>query len=150
MAQYERLMQYALKLIAKKRYTAHELKKMLKKKDNEASQQREKVLTRLKELGYIDDAAFARDYISTRIQLNPRGKRLLNIELLRKGVDKQVIDRALEKADIDEISLAKRVLEKRKHRFVSLGSYKKRAKMMRFLASRGFSSDAIYNVLERC
>ncbi|MBD3156405.1 hypothetical protein GF369_01115 [Candidatus Peregrinibacteria bacterium] len=150
MGHYDRLMRYALKLIAKKRYTGHELEKKLTKKDNEASEQRKKVMSRLKELGYIDDAAFARDYISTRLRLNPRGRRLLAVELLRKGVAKQTIDYALDNADIDEVSLAKRILEKRKHRFTSLTYYKKRAKMMRFLSSRGFSSDAIYKVLERC
>lgn len=150
MRQYDRLMQYALKLISKKRYTASEIEKKLIAKDGKASAQTKRVLNRLKELRYVDDAAFARDYISTRIKLNPRGRRLLKVELLRKGVEKQVIEHAIENADIDEIDLAKRVLQKRKRRFSPLTSYKNKAKIMRFLASRGFSSDAIYKVLERC
>ncbi len=150
MRQYERLMQYALKLISKKRYTACEIKKKLIARDEKASMEIEKVLNRLKELKYIDDAAFARDYISTRIKLNPRGRRLLNVELLRKGVAKKVIDHALENADINEIVLAARVIQKRKSRFSPLTHYKNKAKMIRFLVSRGFSSDAIYKALERC
>lgn len=44
---------------------------------------------------YLDDEAFAASYIRDKSQLFLKGPRLVRIELIKKGVDKQVIDQAL-------------------------------------------------------
>jgi len=43
-------------------------------------------LDRLTELGYLDDAAFARTWVESRDRARPRGARALRDELRRKGV----------------------------------------------------------------
>jgi len=46
----------------------------------------EGALDRLTELGYLDDAAFARAWVESRDRTRPRGARVLRDELRRKGV----------------------------------------------------------------
>jgi regulatory protein len=49
-------------------------------------------LERLADLGYVDDAAFARWWGEQRDRHAPRGRRLIEAELRRSGVPRDVID----------------------------------------------------------
>jgi regulatory protein len=49
-------------------------------------------MDRLRELGYVDDVAFARWWSEQRDRHAPRGRRLLEAELWRKGVPRDVIE----------------------------------------------------------
>ena len=53
-------------------------------------------LERLEELGYVDDAAFARWWGEQRDRHRPRGRRLIEAELRRRGVSRDVIDAYLD------------------------------------------------------
>ena len=99
MTDYEKLIQYALRILAKKRYTAFEIKKKLElfeakqekleqeKNGNDTQKEAtiKAVLERLFELRYLDDSGYAEDYISDRQKFKPRGKFLLARELKNKG-----------------------------------------------------------------
>jgi len=56
----------------------------------------EGTITRLTELGYLDDDAFARTWVESRDRARPRGERALRTELDRKGVDRAVVDTVLD------------------------------------------------------
>jgi len=56
----------------------------------------EAAITRLTELGYLDDEAFARTWIESRDRARPRGVHALRRELRLKGVDASMIESALE------------------------------------------------------
>lgn len=56
----------------------------------------EGAITRLTELGILDDIAFARSWVESRDRARPRGERAIRDELRLKGVDRTVIDAALE------------------------------------------------------
>jgi len=147
---YQVLLQYALKLIARKRYTERELnKKLVGKKVGDANDIAD-VIARLKELKYIDDGSFAKDYISTRMKISPRGKQMLKMELRMKGVSSSFISEAIEKSDIDEEYMAKKVITKYEKRYVGLEKNKKKEKIMRLLVSKGFKPDTIYKILDKC
>jgi regulatory protein len=49
-------------------------------------------ITRLLELGMLDDEAFARSWIESRDRARPRGEHALRRELQLKGVDRAVVD----------------------------------------------------------
>ena len=53
------------------------------------------VLERLIEMEYLDDAAFARDWVESRDRARPRGETALRRELALKGVPREVVDEAL-------------------------------------------------------
>lgn len=47
---------------------------------------------RLAELGYLDDAAFARWWAEQRDRHSPRGRRMIEAELRQRGVPREVIE----------------------------------------------------------
>jgi regulatory protein len=59
----------------------------------------EDAISRLVRLGYLDDAAFAAAWITSRDRAHPRGERALRSELLRKGVPRDVVDEAIGERD---------------------------------------------------
>lgn len=52
-------------------------------------------ITRLTELGMLDDASFAKAWVESRDRARPRGERALRQELRAKGVDREVIDKVI-------------------------------------------------------
>jgi regulatory protein len=56
----------------------------------------DRAVQQLADLGYLDDAAFARAWIESRDRARPRGAVALRRELALKGVDRSVIDEALD------------------------------------------------------
>lgn len=53
-------------------------------------------ITRLTELGMLDDEAFGRAWVESRDRARPRGEIALRRELALKGVDRAVVDEVLE------------------------------------------------------
>ena len=56
----------------------------------------ESAITRLQELGYLDDDAFARGWVESRDRARPRGEHALRRELRLKGVDNAIITAVLD------------------------------------------------------
>lgn len=52
-------------------------------------------ISRLAELGVLDDEAFARGWVESRDRARPRGERALREELRLKGIDRSVVDEVL-------------------------------------------------------
>jgi regulatory protein len=72
------------------------------------------VLDRYDEVGIIDDAAFARAWVSSRHQGRGLARRALAGELRRRGVDTEVVNEALETLDDeDEASTARALVERK-------------------------------------
>jgi len=93
-------------------------------------------ITKLKDLKFIDDAAFAAWYQESRLRARPMSAKLLAFELKRKGLEIRNL-----KLEISEPELARQALSKKKNL-----SWKQAA---RFLASRGFSWDVIEQILKK-
>jgi regulatory protein len=150
---YDKLMRYALMILSKKRYTTFEMENKLKqfakkRKFDEALIVR--VMERLRELDYLDDAQYAKDYVSDRLKFRPKGKFLLNKELRMKGISKEFIDKAFDEADIDEFEVALQALSKKLNQWSKYPVEKQRNKAYQYLSSRGFKGDAIYKVIDCC
>ncbi len=52
----------------------------------------EGAITRLTELGMLDDEVFARSWVESRDRARPRGERAIREELRLKGIDREVVD----------------------------------------------------------
>jgi regulatory protein len=111
----------------------------------------EEVIGRLRELGMIDDAAFAGMLARDRVRLRPQGSRRLANELRQKGVDEETaraaIRETMEGEETDERELARRAAAKWKPR---PGEEPERARrrLHGFLARRGFDGEIIREVLD--
>lgn len=105
------------------------------------------LFNRLKRLELPDDEKFARWWVGQRMNFRPRAKRILNYELRRKGVDKNIIQDVLSEIKIDEEKIAKELLEKKKYRWKKLEKLEKRKKMSEFLGRKGFGWGTIKQVV---
>jgi regulatory protein len=107
----------------------------------------DKAMERLVESGYLDDREFARNWVETRLEHRPRGKRLLAAELRSKGVSRQVVDDALEGTDIDEREHAMQLARVRVARLGGLDADTRRRRLIGYLQRRGFGWDAVQHAL---
>ena len=100
-----------------------------------------RVISRLGELELLDDAAFARAWTENREEFSPRGRRLVKMELRRKGLDRETIEQAV--ATVDEDAGARRAAEK-KLRTLPADDYDTfRRRLWDYLARRGFGYETI-------
>jgi regulatory protein len=107
----------------------------------------DRVIERLRALGLIDDAAFARFWIENRERFSPRGARALKAELRLKGLANEVIATEIEDA-VDEETGCREVALKHAPRLAKLDYKTFRQKMFAFLARRGFDFEAIGPAVE--
>ncbi len=73
-----------------------------------------RLLDRFTEVGLIDDLAFAKLWVSSRQQTRGLARRVLAMELRRKGVDPEVIAVALEDVEADDEEASARALVRKK------------------------------------
>ena len=157
---YSKSVEKALKLIAKKRYTSAEIKEKIRNfvgkkerldeslslSEQDVNDLLEKVLARLVELGYVNDQQYAKDFVADRMRFKPRGKFMIRRELKKKGLERDEIDGAL--SGVEEGSMAMDLLKKKSSKWKCESVWKEREKAFRFLASKGFSPDTIYKVVD--
>jgi len=107
----------------------------------------QQTVDRLKELGLIDDAQFARLWVDNRDDLRPRGRRLMKLELRQKGLPQDIIEWAV--GDLDEAEAAYRAAEK-KARCLPANDYDTfRKRLAAHLGRRGFGYDTMNTTIER-
>jgi regulatory protein len=109
---YEKLMARALRLLAARPRSTEELRQKLKEKNPGCEQIIEDIVTRLIELGYLDDAQLAGDYAQLRIELKALGPRRLRNELARRKIADDLIERTLKEVytpETEEALLARAV-----------------------------------------
>lgn len=104
-------------------------------------------LSRLRELGLIDDQEFARYWVEQREVFRPRGAAMLRYELRQKGVDEEVIAAVLE--TVDEEALAYEAARRRAGRLSALPREDFRRKLGPYLARRGFPYPIVRAVIDR-
>ena len=108
-------------------------------------------VTRLGELGYLDDEAYARAYARARLSGRGHGPTRIRADLRKRGVANGLIDRVLEDVvEPDELlEQARRHAQKRWPRLQrEEDPYKRRKKLGDYLRRRGFSFDLIRRVIE--
>ena len=107
----------------------------------------EAVIARLKEQGLVDDVAFAQFWKDNRESFSPRSQWLTRIELRRKGVTTNIIDRVVNEVD-DADNAYRAALSKA--RGLSLSDYQGfRRRLGDYLKRRGFGYGVINHTVER-
>lgn len=109
------------------------------------------VIERLYALHYLDDAAYARSFVSGRFRNRGYGPARIRGDLMRRGIDRSLIEEALgEVLEPEEtFETAKEQAEKRWARLASEPDpAKRRKKLSDFLVRRGYSYDIVRRVLE--
>lgn len=127
--------------------TRHELDRAMKAKDIPETVAGQ-VLDRMEEIGLVDDAAFARDWVESRQQRRQLSRRALRHELKHKGVERDDIEAALAGVDGDDEYEAARALAERKARgMAGLTREVRTRRIAGALARRGFGSGLTSRVI---
>ncbi len=135
-----------MRALSQRSYTVQKLGKVLHRRhEPEVVQQ---VLDDLVERGFLDDAAYARDFVAQHA--GERGERRLASDLRRRGVAGDVIRAALADAvPDDEARTVQDLLRRNLHRYRGLDPIKARRRASGFLARRGYPPDLIRQAVER-
>lgn len=133
---------YALKVIEFKDRTEKEIREKLTQKGYDENITEDEIAF-LKDYGFINDLRYAQRFVSDAINLKKWGKARIRAELLRKGVDREIIDNAVEDAfiDVDDDRLLKEM--QRRFKNSDLSNIKERTRIFNFYMRRGFSPDEI-------
>jgi regulatory protein len=146
-AMYDR----ALNLLAFRARSARELQRRLTMK-GEPRERAERVISKLRDVGLIDDADFARQVVRSKVS-SGASKRRVQQELFKRGVARDVADDAvaevLEDEAVDEVAVAERVARKRLPSLASADATTRRRRLYAFLARRGHASETIRKVMDR-
>ena len=107
-----------------------------------------KALDFLKEKKFIDDAAFSRLWVDSRIKKS-FGLRRITQELALKGIDKRLIDNeaARIKESYPQAEMAKAVARQRLEKLKGLQPQKIKSRIYGYLMRRGFSPDVIIDIV---
>lgn len=102
----------------------------------------------VKSYHYVDDLRYAQNYVRARKEQKSQKK--LQMELLAKGVPKQMAQQALEEEyqQENERQLILKWIEKKQY-CAQEADMKEKRRMYQFLLRKGFQSDDILHVLER-
>jgi len=109
----------------------------------------DKAITELEEQGLIDDKAFIEWFIDQRNTSKPKSQFVLKGELLRFGIEKDLIDNYFNEHEEPEDDLAFKALQSRWQRFKNLNRNERFEKAASFLTRRGFSFDVIKKTIDK-
>lgn len=139
---------YALKLIERRDRTEKEIVTKLREKgyDEEIIEKETAFLT---EYGYIDDKRFAEHFINDAINLKKWGKSRIRAELLRKGVQRELVENMLEDAFLEVSDDRLYSLMELRFKNSDLSSMKERTRIFNFYMRRGFSPDEIKGAINK-
>lgn len=138
-----------LRLLSRRARSTVEIRRYLQKKDT-PDHVIDRVISRLEEAGYLNDRAFARQWIESRCRQRPRGARALFAELRQKGVPADTIREVLAELDLDERQLALRAGQKRARALRTVDDYETFARKLKgYLARRGFYWEDVRAVIAR-
>ena len=139
-------------LCAKGEHCRHDLlEKMRRWQLTEEAQAR--ILARLAGERYVDDARYARAFVSDKIRYNKWGRRKVEQALWQKHIDKDIVEEVLgEVPDEEYISILRPLLKQRQKALPAKGSptggATESARLIRFALSRGFTMDVIRQCID--
>jgi regulatory protein len=153
--EYLELLDYAVKSLGSKMKSERDLRRRLGERvaaEEGGRADVEKVIAKLKELGYLSDERFAADFARLRQENEKLGRRRVQQGLMQKGIASSLVNEAVGKQyeDVDEVALCRAYVDRKRMKQPSGDPEKKQketARVMRRLMAAGFSSKAVWAVL---
>ena len=159
--QVERMLNKSLKFLSFRPRSEKEIRdhllwkgklKDIDKSDSEKAEYEksiEKVISKLKKIGQVDDKGFAEWWVEQRQSFKQIGVRAIKVELFQKGIDKDTVSELLDESDESkEVELAVKASSKKIQSYKKLDTQEFRIKMGQYLARRGFGWNTIKKVVD--
>ncbi|MCZ4497901.1 MAG: regulatory protein RecX [Marmoricola sp.] len=107
-----------------------------------------KVLDRFEEVGLIDDAAFAQEWVVQRQEGRGLARRALAQELRRKGIDDEIAQEALAAVeDEDEVDAARLLVQRKLRSMRGIDQQVAIRRLVGMLARKGYTSGVSFRVV---
>lgn len=144
------LYEYAVKALGRRMRTEAELRRLMQARVEPGEQGHvtvDAVIKRLREYGYLDDAAYAETYARLRQENEKLGARRVRQDLRQKGLNPDLVQQTVEAryGGSNEEALARAHLARK--RIKKPENEKETARVMRRLVVAGFSTSTIYRIL---
>jgi regulatory protein len=144
---YERARQVCLLMLTAAPRTSAQLADAMRRK-GVLAEAADAVLSRLTEVGLIDDAAFARAWVESRHHSRGLSRRALTAELTRRGVQGEDVQAAVGALDPDqEIATARRLVVKAMASTRGRPPTARVRRLVGLLARKGYSAPVAYRVV---
>jgi regulatory protein len=142
--------QKALNYLSHRNRSVAEMTKYLKRKEF-GEDQIASTIVWLKERNYLNDAQFAENWVRMRLEIAPRGRQKLLLELYQKGIDRATASKAIDNnlPSASEAEVAYQTITQRKNRWQGLEWLEIEGKIYNFLSYRGFSGEAVIAAARR-
>ncbi|MEM1055582.1 MAG: RecX family transcriptional regulator [Bacteroidota bacterium] len=107
-------------------------------------------IAQMERYGYLDDVAYASAFARGRAASRGHGPQRLRADLIKKGVPREAIERALDELDTDDLADSAHRLALQRWRALSREAdlRKRKKKTTDFLLRRGFSFDQVREAVE--
>ncbi len=138
----------ALRFLSFRRRTEKEIKTKLQSRGFDEKTIK-RTIEKLKGYDLINDLEFATAWVKERLEYKPRGKRLLRLELWKKGIKKEIIDQVIGDLCRDEDKSALELLERIKKKYRNLDPLVARRRMYGYLLRRGFSYETSKSAMKQ-
>ena len=101
----------------------------------------------LQDEGFINDERYCRLYVKSKLNVKKWGVNKIKLSLISKGIDKDIIDSVL--SEIDEDSYKDELINLLKNKKINeTDPYKRKAKLVRYAVSKGYSLSLVMKVYE--
>ena len=108
---YEKAKNTAVKFLGYRARSKKELRdKLIKDYDENIT---DKVISMLEKYGYVNDEEYAKAYVRDCLNLKGWGQKRISLELTKRGIDKNIIEKALPKENTEQLELIEKLLTKR-------------------------------------
>jgi regulatory protein len=138
----------ALRLLAAGPRSEHDLRERLSRRRGYRTEAVDAAVQRMRELGYLNDAAFARFWVDSRQAGTPRSRRALAFELGRKGVGREQTEAALD--GVSDADAAYDAAQRRLRVLQGADRQTFERRLGSFLNSRGFGYGVARTTIQRC
>jgi regulatory protein len=150
---YELLVNAAIRYVSFRPRSVKELTDFLNKKLTRWKQPGAgllaKVISRMEDLGYADDAKFAAWWVDQRTNFKPKGNRYIQMELRGKGVPEAVIVTTLaSRGSVSLLGAARQAVAKKMPIWSKLPVLARKKKLYDYLGRRGFDYEIIRKLID--
>lgn len=148
---YNAAKEAAFRYLGRRDHASFEIRQKLKKKgfnDDVINS----LLEELSEKDFLNDESFSIKFITDKSELNRWGRKKIESELYKKGIQRKTIQKTLnsffDNLSQDQICLDL-VIKRKRHFLREVDPYKRKMKIYNYLAGRGFTSSDIKKAMPK-
>jgi regulatory protein len=135
-----------LRRLTQRAYTRHQLEDYLGRK-NADPETVAKVLDRFAEVGLIDDAEYAAEFVRARRAVKGTGPAVLRMELKKRGIAEDLILQALDDRVGEDIDVARELAARKLQSLSRFDSATQNRRLVSFLVRRGYSPGLAFGLV---